>query len=388
MTTAQRLRLARVLTAAALLATFWIARGLWLDHPYFGTIPVFEGLPRLASPVDAVVLGVLAALLLPALLLERPGKWVLVWCGLFAARCAWDRITWQPYLYQYFFMLLVLGLAEGRRERDGLNALRLVLVSVYFWSGVAKFNHQFLEDGVVRILTGVVSEPWIERLQSVALAIPILETAMALGLLTSRFRVPAVVLALGMHASILAMIGPLGLDYNHVVWPWNLVMMGLLPLLFLGGEPSVAKEVLGLREGTPPFHWAVLVFFGVCPALAKRGLWDEYLSFELYAASEPRGTLFVTEAVAERMPASAREQLVPARAGGFALYLRLVYWSETELGAFAPPNAAVYRHVARRFCALAGGGPRPSPEVGLVLESAPDWITGETEQNQLLCGQF
>ena len=56
-------------------------------------------------------------------------------------------------------------------------------------------------------------------------------------------------------------------------------------------------------------------------------------------------------------------------------------WSERELGAFMQMTTRSYRQLTRRLCALEEE-PR---EIVLVLESTPDWFTGEKELSAETC---
>ena len=110
---------------------------------------------------------------------------------------------------------------------------------------------------------------------------PLVEAGIGVGLLT-RYRNWAVILALGMHAFILFCIGPLGHDWNTVVWPWNVAMAAFVVLLFWRTGDISPKKILLLSRRRPSYlHAVVLVLFAVMPLLGLFGLWDSYLSASL-----------------------------------------------------------------------------------------------------------
>ena len=367
-----RYRITVSLVAIGALAALWMGRGLFLADDLLGPVTVAGGNATwLREPFDELVHAVLVLLLLQIPFWRRPRGPILIWLALFLGRCAWDRMCWQPYLFQY--ALMIVALSAGLRT--GLNGGRLVLVSVYLWSGLSKANASFLHEGMQPLFEFVLPADTAALMQRGAAAIPVLEVLFAIGLATRRFRTASVVLLELMHLSILWMIGPLGGDYNHIVWPWNLVMMALLPTLFLGTSETRASELLGRGGGV--VQATVLVLALVCPGLSYLGLWPGYLSFKLYTASSPIARVFVTRPVLETLSPSQREDLYrqPLQYGGrsYPAFVPLPHWTEERLGAFAPPDPVVFRAIARRLAARS----RDPRAVLLAIDSAPDWRTRE-----------
>ena len=64
------------------------------------------------------------------------------------------------------------------------------------------------------------------------LALPIFEILAALGLLFSKSKKLFALLLIGMHIFILIFLSPLGINYNSIVWPWNVLMILYLIILF------------------------------------------------------------------------------------------------------------------------------------------------------------
>ncbi len=195
---------------------------------------------------------------------------------------------------------------------------------------------------------------------------PFVEAAIGVGLLTRRFRNWAVVLALGMHAFVLFCIGPLGHDWNTVVWPWNVAMAAFVVLLFWRTEDFSPKQVL-LPTGRPLYlHAVVLVLFAVMPLFGLFGLWDSYLSASLYSGNNKKGTLFIDETVKDRMPAGIRERVADLPAGE-KYALNLSRWSYEELNVPPYPETRVFRSAAGHVCSYAA---KPSG-VRLEIEARP-----------------
>jgi hypothetical protein len=180
--------------------------------------------------------------------------------------------------------------------------------------------------------------------------VPFLEAGLALALLNRATRRPAVIAAVAMHAAILLAIGPLGHDFNRVVWPWNLAMAASVPVLFW------RKDFVWPENGWLPR--VVLVLFTLAPGLSFFGLWDHYPSWALYSGNRNEATLYFTDAVYEKLPPAAQDYVTdegPDRAG-----LSLSDWSYGELHVPPYPEVRVSRQVQFSLCRYG--------EVTLVVE--------------------
>jgi uncharacterized membrane protein YphA (DoxX/SURF4 family) len=364
-----------------LASAFLIAPGLWLAHPFFGPIPVWSGPPRLGPPWDWLWLGAIVVLLVPILARRRPETPILVWCAVFAARSVWDQLTWQPYFFQYFFMLLSLAFADwSEGERDTrrniavLNANRLVLSSIYLWSGLAKLHvHYFVSGGVFRPYASFMALPAAVRFPLAALP-ALLETTLALFLLLPHLRRVGVVGLIAMHALILLAIGPFGHAYNPVVWPWNLAMVALLLVLFWGPPSSPWRAIVWGYDFA--YHRVLLVLFGLCPMLSYWGLFPTYLSYRLYAQRDYAGQICLSRAVVDRLPADLRRHV--SERPGCPGHIAIPYWAERALRAFPPGDPPVYRAIAARFRGLG----ESAEDVVLYIDDPPAAWTGSYERHR------
>ena len=380
----RRLLFIRVLVIGGLLSVFLIAPRLWLDDPFFGPFPVSEALPELRSPWDAIWLALLVLGLLPLLHPRIPWQWSTAWLALLLARCVWDRGTWQPYLLQYGAMLGLLAWADRARARslgfpspgDTLDALRLIVVAIYFWSGVSKFNSSFFESGIAMLVADLVGPDQAVFLQGFAPAVPVIETGFAIGLLFPRTRRLSVVAAAGMHVFILACIGPLGSSYNPIVWPWNGIMLWLLWLLFW--DAPEARPASILRPGDDLLKRVVFVLFVVGPALGQLGWWNHYLSFPLYSAAVADARAYISPRIRELLPESAPVALDRPGDGKAYAYLPVAHWMEHEVGAFMPPHPENFIQTGRKLCGLAT---QDRDVVLIVVDAPPPWEPiGKQEQ--------
>jgi hypothetical protein len=360
-----------VVIATAFAAGLLLAPRLFLATRAYPRVPVVEGWPPIPAPLDLVVLAALLATLGGVALGSRPRWWAAAAAVLAMVLGADDQSRWQPWFYQYVVMLAALALT--REAGETLAAWRAVLVGLYLWSGIQKLNVTFMTHlfpWLVQPVADVLPAGLSRGLTGAWFVVPVMEIAVAAGLLVPRLRSAAVVGALATHVAILGLLGPFAHGTNTVVWPWNLAMAGLAALLFWRSESAATHVLVPRRAGA---HAAALLLFGVLPALSFSGHWDAYLSGALYSGNLKAGALALTDTVVARLPGPAHQHVTRNQAG--ASVLDVWEWSMGELAVPSYPEHRVFRAVARDVCRLAE---RPG-DVVLVVFGRPGALTGQRE---------
>ncbi|HWS90739.1 MAG TPA: MauE/DoxX family redox-associated membrane protein [Pyrinomonadaceae bacterium] len=375
-TAAERLRLLRVVLALAALCGFALSHRLWLSTGRsFPTVPAFDFLARVPAPFDLVWVVALAAMLAVAAASARPRRYLFASLGLAAGLALWDQMRWQPWFYQYVFMIFLVAAAPANAEgeEDALRACGLVVAGLYFWAGVHKLNPRFFAEVVPSLLNGVPAA-WARAASPLALLVPLTEVCAGLFLLTRRWRRVGVALALAVHVGVLLLFFPT--RRNKVVWPWNAAMAAFVLLLFRGGAGGL-KGLLPRRALSP--QTAALLFFWLLPLLSLFGLWERYLSGALYSGNLATAEVRLGVVVAERLPPQVKGKVRRDGAGGGAL--KLEHWSYTELHVPTYPSARVFRGAAARLCEFAES---PS-DVVLSISSPPPPFSAAADVTKLDC---
>lgn len=374
---AARLRLA---LAAALACGLLLSFKLWVSTRHYPLSPVWDFLAPFPFPLDYVWLAALLGLLGATALGSRP--LLRVFLVLSALLCLQDQTRWQPWFYQYFFMLAALAVPDpagpaGEPGRRALNTCRFVVAAVYFWSGMQKVNADFFGEmwpGLVGPYLRFVPAALGGLVNSAGPLVALAEVFVGVGLLTRRLRVVAVAAALATHAFVLALFVPLG--RNTVVWPWNVAMAAFVLILFWRARETW-REILPNRGFV--LHPAAVLLFGLLPALGFFGLWDAYLSSSLYSGNTTHSVLMLGDATAERLPPAVRAYVGRNAAG--AAFISLNTWAFRELNVPPYPEPRVSRKIARHVCAAAGD----APDLTLVLRHAPGRLGGGRRVERLTC---
>jgi hypothetical protein len=379
----RRLAWLRIVTAIALVSGFVLSWRLWISSRLFPFSPVISSLPAIPFPFDYIWFVGLIGLLVAIAVAVQPGRLVMVFLVSAGLLSLFDQMRWQPWFYQYFFLLAGLGIcawkkAAAKTNRTALNSSALIIVSTYFWSGVQKLNATFLSQ-----TWPILSKPALRFFAlgrglpiSFGLSIPLLEIGMGLGLMTRRFRKAAVITAVVSHAVILGLLVSSG--ENTVVWPWNIAMGCFVVILFWQNKESSIRRIVRPRH---PFHILVLILFGILPALSFVGAWDSYLSSALYSGNDYQAAVYVDPSVMAQLPVSLHQYVWQ---GDPPMFLDINRWAYGELNVPVYPEPRVFRRATERLCEYAGN----SGDVKLAISDQPDLLTGRRESQYYDCNHL
>jgi len=339
---AARLKWLRRLLLGACLITLSLSSPLWLNARAYPVLPIAESFPVLGHGWDRCLFAGTLLCLVLAFWKYGWGVAGFLLSSLFLV--LQDQNRCQPWFYLYWVMLLLALLPPAA----AVSGARLAVSAVYFWAGIYKCNPQFQAE-VAPFFLGAIS-PWVPGfllpLAKLAIATaPVMEVFIALAVWGGgRWRVAALAAAVVIHLTALVVLGPWGRNFNAVVWPWNVVMLALLIVLFSGSTPESPWRPL--RQPA----WAGLVVAALwgLPILGLYGCWDSYLSFSLYSGSTDRANIYVSAAMKGRLPANMQAYVQPSTRGtGEPLQFDFRNWAESEIKVPPIPEARAYRSVAR-----------------------------------------
>lgn len=195
--------------------------------------------------------------------------WVSVAAGVLL--CLLDIHRLQPWFYMY---IMIFGIYAAR-SKGPLRIILVLLAGVYFWAGLHKLNPLFISQVVPFLSSPFAFIPPI-LLQIVGWGAGIVELLLGLGLVLAKTRRISIVGLILMHLCVLGVLSVL--QWNTVVWPWNLVLIGIL---------GIAWNTKGNCFGFQDTRIAITVFVltWILPVLCLWNLWPAYLSFSLYSGT-------------------------------------------------------------------------------------------------------
>lgn len=332
---------------------FVMTLNLWLNVRSYPLVPAIAGLPTYGHPFDWILLAGMFALLAAIFFIRKPQLYIWIFLGLLAVLCLYDQTRWQPYVYQYAFLFAALAIyswepSDPASKTRTLNIARFIVASTYIYSGLQKMNPGFVQQIWPWLLGPIVSTfpHFATPILAFAYVAPVIQVCFGIGLLSKRFRKPAVVLAVLMHVFILAMIGPWLLNWNNVVWPWTAAMACFDIILFGLGTDFSYKDVLD--PGRSILHWVVLILFGVLPLLSFFNLWDSDLSAALYSGNLAEGVIYVSDIGKTELPADVQQYVSPDGANNNVLPVKA--WALGDMDAIEYPETRVFEGIAKNLC--------------------------------------
>lgn len=326
---------------------FWLIAKLisykvWLTGRVFPIVPVSEIFENMPPYIHATLFIISITSLLT--LIVRPTlqiiPYVLFFTEIFSMLADYSR--WQPWEFQYLFILFIFTL--NRNNKDIINTISFLLAALYFYSGLQKLNPGFLHQiWNNMILVSFLKIPHAVRRHPVIFYSgyfpAIIEAAAGLLLLFRLTRKNASVLLIVMHLFILIWLGPAGIGYNVIIWPWNILMIILLYFVFLKNEP----EALSFSSLIKPVNLPVLIWWGILPVLNFWGYWDHYLSGSLYSGKLPLMAICVSQPVQDELLPYIKKD-VRGICNGRPL-IKLQSWAMDELNVPPYPELRVYNKI-------------------------------------------
>jgi len=345
--------LTKVIVASGFLASLVITSKLWMTGRSFPLVPVIPNTPMLPASADYFVFAALIILLIAIILLPNPRKVIFLFSGFFFLLIYFDINRLQIFYYQYIFMLLALGFfswdfKDKAKATVVLNTCRLVMVCVYFWGGMQKMNLAFmfgLFPWFIEPITRLLPESIRQFAIISGIFIPFFEIGIGIGLLVKRTRPYAIFGATAMQLFILFSLGPFGHNWAPSIWPWNIVMILLVFVLFWKTDGSI-RDILWIKNFA--FHKIVLLLFGIMPFFSFFNAWDSYLSFTMYSGNLNYASIILTNNSVNSLPSEiSRHITTDANKNSI---LNISSWGYDEFKVLPYPETNVYKVVAKNVC--------------------------------------
>lgn len=271
-------------------AVFWIftklfSYNLWHSERIFPLVPPFEFLENIPNYIHlALFFSALAGIAFVGFF--QKNKFILgITIIVEVASCLLDQNRWQPWEYQYLLTFLF-HFFYFKNQKQFVNYFSFLLIVIYLNSGLHKLNGSFLyvvwEQMILIKFFGFNSNQISNTFCHFAgLSLGLIEVTAALGCLFFKNKKIYALLLIGMHLFILILVSPIiGVNYNAIILPWNVLMIILILIVFYNNETSLSFNNLLKSFNIIPF-----IILGILPFFCFLGLYDNFFSFNLYSGS-------------------------------------------------------------------------------------------------------
>jgi len=379
---------AMVLGLAALFACSW---SLWLSHSDVPSIPWLSFAVDAPMWVDAVAIAVVLFGLLGLLMERSHVRWpsVLVCLGLVLSVLL-DQHRLQPWVWQIGLLNVLLLISPNA---SGLRGGRWLIISLYSFSAISKFDFAFLQSHGQMLIQGVITpingdvNLWPEqRRLFVAGLLPVGEMAVAMLLCFARTQRIGLYASIIMHAVLILALGPFGLNHEPGVLIWNGFFI-VQNLILFSGHGSVSRAVVVPVNTVSWNNRLCLVTaagFAILPVFEPFGTLDHWPGWAVYCSRPAQVRCLIHQDEIKNLPLSLQRCGSPPAPLSEMCPVNFDSWSFSERHVPMYPQE---RYRLAIILAMAESSGLREESVVVEVHSSPDRWTGERSVTEYR-GQF
>lgn len=352
----QRLQLIKLSVLVGLLVSVVLSHHLWAGERLFPKSTAIDNYSGVPAPYDYIHLIVLIILLVFSFVSKKKLPAILL--ILFSVYlCIDDQNRLQPWFFNYILILLVLLFYKYRMDEPNnyttvFISLQVLIALIYIFSGIQKMNDSFVPDTfqwMVSTFDTILSKRQLYLVTKFGYVVPYFELSMGIFLLVKPLRFIIVPLVILMHVFILITLGPLGQDCNVVIWPWNIIMIILVLLLFANVQSERFFDISFLFRGLS--FYTVLTLMLIFPVFSLKNQYDSYLSSSLYSSNLNDCQLILSNRAYEKLPYYLRH-FTTTNKDQNVLYIK--QWAINELTVPCVPEYRIFKTVHQYVIDITG----------------------------------
>lgn len=364
--------------AVALIAATWKLWFPMFDATDFPAVPLVGQLPMREHALTAASVIVLVGLGV-AITAGRRFAWWFVAIGL-GLSFLLDQHRLQPWAYQLAILAILFATTTGQTMRRWLIPFA---ASVYIYSAAGKFDYQFAhtvgQDFLLALLgpVGGVPESWDDSNRAaMAMFFPAVELAAGIACLFRASRVVAGIVLIGMHVTLVVILGPWSLDHSSGVLVWNVSLAFQAYWWMVRGWSDRKWEVSPSRNSIGSSLAIVVVVFAMAaPMGERRGRWDHWLSWSLYSPHTSRVEVQLHVSARDRLTSLQQSFMESDDDGDGWQTLSIDRWSLIGRGVPIYPQSRYQLALVRQLIQQHG----LTDDVRIAIKSVADRRTGRRD---------
>lgn len=342
--------ISKKIIVTSIICFFWIVAKamswkVWLADRIF---PIIPPLDFLQAPAGIhLALFILSLLFLLGLFCIPTSRRLLVGVIIIEVlSCSLDQNRWQPWEYNYIFILLALVINYKKGDKAA-NVIAFILFCIYLFSGLGKMNYVFSSRVHYLIDNSAIIHLNKFRLYNfitfhMGFLMGFIEVVLAVGLLFQKSKRISAYLLITMHLLIILTISPLVLDYDSIIIPWNLAFISILFVIFIRNAP------VSIHLNVKVNRWNIIfiLVFGILPIFNFVGNWDYFLSSSLFSSKLPMMYVYIHNAGKEKilLPyiTTPKNRCITDTS---TMELNILKWSFKEMNVPVYPEIRVYKEI-------------------------------------------
>ena len=356
---------------------------LWLPSQScpFPMIPMFGWLCEVPLVVDyALLVAMLACSFVGVWRWRAESGQRILWATLLLlciAMVCLNQHRLQAWFYHGLLFSLTFLIADPRSQ---LRWLQAIVISIYAYSALGKFDYQFLHTvgqdflNLVMSWFGLSTSQWAVQDRMLAASLmPISELLIAGLLCWHRSRRAAGSLACLFHVALaMLMLVELGHSWGVVLWNLQFAVQSILLFVMPSRlvQPGHVKKIDTLNLSLAAH--ALLLVAILMPVFERTGWWDHWPSWALYSPHSSRAEILIAAHAKNDLPETLQPLLIYDDSVQ-TIYVPLSQWSLQTLGVPIYPQARFQLGVALFLRNQAG----KLQAMQVELRSAADRFTGE-----------
>ena len=363
-------------TIVGVLSGIALSLPTWSSIRTYPLVPVIESFV-LPSYAHTMLLSVFVVSLLTSIRYQSHRAHLLLLSVLsLGLLCLLDVTRFQPWIFHYISLIGILAIAfyANTSSEKILDAARILIGGMYFWSGVQKLNGTFFAADFpwfTKPLWNIAPDFLLPAFLFFGLLVPFLEIALALGLFYARTRSAAVFGSFCMMALVLLCLGPLGHNWNSAVWPWNIILFLSTITVFWRTDFSTTSFIIRQKQNL--LGLSMFCVFWILPLGNVFGLVDHYLSWSLYSGKAPEATLSGDPLILSTLSPNIQDN-----------ELSYARWTMKEMNVVPYPEERVFYTVFQAVCSQFN----QDPSLVLQVESSQSYFNTEKITTQQSCSHF
>ena len=334
--------LIRQAVALFFLIGIFMSLPLWNLNREFPVVPLFSIFSTPHIFVNRFVFALLIFALTMTVLFENK-RFIYLIYGCSTYLLIEDQIRWQPWVYTY--LLTLFPYSYNTSEEQKSSYLRVLFIGIYIWSGIHKINPYFndliVESFAIDIFR-LQNPQVLSQIKNIGTLIPIFEITSGVLLIFKSTRSIALYALITMHIFILLYLSPFVMNGNYIVYPWNILMVFSLLILF--SKTAFSKQPNFLSFTKSNILVSILLFSLTTPILLYSNIWSNFTSFSLYSGNTSNMYLLSAKNIPHLTKYKILEEEIKK---GEIIDLNL--WSSKTLNVPIPPEKRIFNEITKQL---------------------------------------